>query len=127
MAATNAFQNDEAIDPAVLVMNALSQLDTVHVRALARLADFSDSLGPWPDEEEEKDAFFERTGVMMRSGEQVPLAVLVALVNTGAVLQSTNVFGGGTHLHDVSSFGRQLLRELREADPDDTFRWTAPD
>ena len=138
-AAANAFQNDEAIDPAGLVIRALSQLDTVHVRALVRLVELSDSLGPWPDDQQpqaatldgggaEIDPTLERTERMMKAGQQIPLPVLVALVNTGVVMQSTNVFGGGTHLHDVSPFGRQLLRDLQTADPDDkTIRWVAPD
>ena len=110
MAAAKAFRNDEAIDPALLVTNALSQLDIVHIRALVRLAALSVSHGPTP-EEVNSDADREHVEEMMRAGEQVPLPVLVALVNTGVVKQSTMVFGGGTHLHDVSPFGRQLLRD----------------
>jgi hypothetical protein len=126
LAVANAFRNDEAIDPAVLVTNALSQLDTVHVRTLARLAALSDSFGPTP-EEVDSDADREHVEKMMRAGEQVPLPVLVALVNTGVVRQSTMVFGGGTHLHDVSPFGRQLLRDLQNADPEDeSIRWVPP-
>jgi hypothetical protein len=85
MAAAKAFRNDEAIDPAA-------------------------SHGPTP-EEVNSDADREHVEEMMRAGEQVPLPVLVALVNTGVVKQSTMVFGGGTHVHDVSPFDRQLLRD----------------
>jgi hypothetical protein len=137
-AAANAFKNDEAIDPAILVARALSQLDTVHIRALARLAALSHELGPWPDDylppdttidggSAKPDPLMERTEKMMKAGQQIPLPVLVALVNAGVVMQSTNVFGGGTHLHDVSDFGRQLLKGLQEADPDDkSIRWVPP-
>jgi hypothetical protein len=79
MAAANAFRNDEAIDPALLVTNALSQLDTEHIRALVRLAALSASHSPTP-EEVNSDADREHVEEMMRAGEQVPLPVLVALV-----------------------------------------------
>jgi hypothetical protein len=110
-AAAQALMSDDAIDPAVLVVHALSQLEPVHIRALARLVGFSDSLGPWP--EEDTTEFHERTKEMVIYGEeQIALPILVALVNTGVVMQTTNAFGGGTHLHDVSAFGRDLLRGL---------------
>lgn len=126
MAAANAFQNDEAIDPAILVTYALSQLDTVHIRTLARLAALSDSHGAAP-EEVNSDAARERAKEMAQAGEQVPLPVLVALANTGVVERTAMTFGG-TLLQDVTPFGRQLLRDLQNADPDDeTIRWVPPD
>jgi hypothetical protein len=113
-AAAQALIRDDAIDPAVLIVHALSQLEPVHIRALARLVEFSDSLGPWP--EEGTHEFHERTGAMVKYGEeQIALPVLVTLVNTGVVMQTTNAFGGGTHLHDVSTFGHEVLRGLNES------------
>jgi hypothetical protein len=53
---------------------------------------------------------------MKEAGEQIPHPVLVALVNAGVLMQSTMVFGGGTHLHDVSPFGREIIRGLQDAD-----------
>jgi hypothetical protein len=119
-AVANAFQNDEAIDPAIMVERALSRLEPIDVRELARLAAVSDSLGPWPDEERDPGAFHERTGAMVDAGEQIPQPVLVSLVNAGVVLQTTNAFGGGTHLHDVSPLGRDIIRGLQEEG--DTFQ-----
>ena len=49
LAAANAFKNDEEINMAGIIVTALSQLDTVHIRALARLVALSDSRGPRPE------------------------------------------------------------------------------
>jgi hypothetical protein len=142
MAAANAFQNDEAIDPAVLVVRALSQLEPVHIRALVRLVALSDSLGPPPDDEQipkvgvidggtaqnfaAEEAARERAQTMLEAGLQIPLPVLVTLINTGVVTQAT-VMASGAYLDDVSRFGRQLLRDLQQADPEDEiFSWTPP-
>ena len=127
MAAANAFKNDEAIDMSGVIASTLAQLDTVHIRALARLLALSDSRGPAPDEKTDREAYEEYGRVMMRAGSELPIPVLLALVNTGVVLPHRMVFGPGTSLADVSPFGRQLLRDLRNADPDDeTIRWVPP-
>jgi len=125
LAAANAFKNDEEINMAGIIVTALSQLDTVHIRALARLVALSDSRGPRPDDPEAQREYDE---VMKRAGGELPIPVLVTLVNTGVVLPQRMVFGAGTFLNDVSDFGRQLLRDLQKADPEDeTIRWVPPD
>lgn len=116
LAVANAFQNDERIDNAGLVVRALSELDTVHIRALTRLTYLSDSLGPDPNQE--------HPDRMKQASEDLPLPVVVALINAGVVIESPQP---GKVLHDVSDFGRQLIRELRLADPDDKFlNWVPP-
>ena len=110
-----------------IIVTALAQLDTVHIRALARLVALSDSRGPRP-EDNDGDVQREYDGPMMQAGQDLPIPVLVTLVNTGVVLPQRMVFGAGTFLHDVSAFGRKLLRELQKADPEDeTIRWVPPD
>ncbi len=129
LAAANAFKNSEEVDVAILIATALSQLDTVHIRALARLVALSDSRGPRPEKYDSNgDAARDYDGPMKQAGADLPVPVLVTLVNTGVVLQYGMTFGPGSFLHDVSDFGRQILRELQRADPDDeTIRWVPPD
>jgi hypothetical protein len=125
MAAANAFKNDEAIAMTGIITTTLTQLDTVHIRALARLVALSDSRGLRP---EDSEAQREYDAVMMRAGAELPIPVLLALVSTGVVIPERMVFGPGTSLHDVSPFGRQLLQDLQSADPEDrTIRWAVPE
>lgn len=114
-AAANAFQDDAAIDPALLVTHALRQLDAVHIRTLARLVGLADS----PDGTEKK---------LREAGEKLPVPVLVTLVNTGVVTHDNRMLGGGMYLCDITDFGRHLLRELQNADPrDQAIRWVPPE
>jgi hypothetical protein len=103
-AAAAAFQNDERIDPATLIVSALSQLEPVHIRALARLAKV------------------EQGAAMKAASDSEPVPVRAALIQTGVAIPSTMVFGGAVQIADVSEFGRHLLQELREAAEEDNER-----
>lgn len=98
----NALLDDAAVDPAVLMVHALAQLEPVHVRALLWL---ESAVGP--DDEE----FIDRSAVDEFNKTQ-PVPVLATLENTGVIIRGTFV-GGGFGAHTISDFGRQVLRELR--------------
>jgi hypothetical protein len=106
----NAFQDDEAIDPANLKVMALSQLEPVHVRALARLVGVA-SDPALIDEQHRHN----KIGI---TSDEIPVPVRAALIQTGVVLPSTMVFGGSNRIYDVTDFGHEITRELRDAGDD---------
>jgi hypothetical protein len=107
-AVASAFENDEAIDPANLMVMALSQLEPVHVRALARLARVATESGLAGDELHDAIATASR---------DEPVPVRATLVQTGVVLPA-NLLGGGVAVYDLSDFGHEVLRGLRDAGDD---------
>ena len=112
----HAFRNAEAVDPGVLIVNAVSVLEPVHIRALVRLAHAVDL---W-----QQAGMGERTEVMDASRlEKVP--VKAALIQTGTVIPATLV-GGGVEMFDVSPFGRELLEHLHAAAEEDLERLLEP-
>lgn len=119
-AAAAAFDNEENVEPASLIVSALSELEPVHIRALARLAEAAQAP-QHPDESGRGEAIKAAS-----KAESVP--VVAALIQTGVAIASTAIWrGDGTGLgaggesgylliHDVSDFGRRLLAHLRAAD-----------
>lgn len=99
----NALLDDAAVDPAVLMVHALAQLEPVHVRALAWL---ERAVGP------AGEVFTDRTAVDEFNKSQ-PIPVLAMLETVGAVIPATSWTGRGLGAETISDFGRQLLRELR--------------
>lgn len=99
----NAFMNDETVDPAVLIVHALSQLEPVHVRALVLLERAVGSAD---------EVFTDRTAVDEFNNSQ-PTPVLAALETCGAIIPATSWTGRGLGAETISDFGRELLRELR--------------
>jgi hypothetical protein len=110
-AVANAFQNDEAINPANLIEMALSQLEPVHARELARLARVA-------TDPELGDNELARHAAVTNASVDVPVPVRATLVQTGVVIPSPTVIGGGAAIFDVSDFGHQIIRGLREAGDD---------
>jgi hypothetical protein len=109
-AVASAFENDEAIDPANLKVMALSQLEPVHVRALARLVGVA-SDPALIDEQH-------RHNEISNASDELPVSVRATLIQTGVVLPSTMVFGGSNRIFDVTDFGHEIIRELRDAGDD---------
>ena len=96
------------MDPANLMVMALSQLEPVHVRALARLACVAEESGLTGDE------LHNAIGV---ASHNEPVPVRATLVQTGVVVPAT-LFGGGVSIYDVSEFGHEVLHGLRDAGDD---------
>lgn len=99
----NALLDGAAVDPAVLMVHALAQLEPVHVRALVRLESV---VGP-PDE-----VFTDRTALDEFNKSQ-PVPVLATLETSGVAIPATSWTGRGLGAENISDFGRQILRELR--------------
>lgn len=119
-AAAAAFNDDDKVKPASLIVSTLAELEPVHISALRRLAEAATSSQGQTDDGP-------RGEVMRAASEAEPVPVLAALIQTGAVIPVTTVWrGDGTgmpaersgHLliHDVSDFGYRLLAHLRAAD-----------
>jgi hypothetical protein len=106
-AVANAFQNDEAIEPATLREIALSQLKPVHVRALAHLIRVASDPNLIDDQH--------RHNAMQNASQDVPISVRAMLIQTDVVIPVTSIFGGGVAVFDVSDFGHDVIRELRDA------------
>jgi len=107
----NAFDNDEAVDPANLTVMALSQLEPVHIRALARLVRVATDSDLSSDEQARHNAL----GI---ASDAEPTPVCATLIQTGVVIPSTMVIGGAVRIFDVSTFGHQIIHDLREAGDD---------
>ena len=99
----NALSDDAVIDPSVIMVRALAQLEPVHVRALVRL---ERAVGP------ADEAFRDRTAVDEFNKLQ-PIPVLATLQSVGAIIPATSWTGRGLGADTISDFGRQLLVELR--------------
>lgn len=100
-AVANAFVNDDSVDPAVLLVRALSLLEPVHVRALIRLETAIATAEP--------DGLNE---AIRRFNVSQPTPVLATLENSGVIIRGTFA-GGGFGASDISNFGRYVLTELR--------------
>ncbi|MGO9246397.1 MAG: hypothetical protein ACLQDC_16705 [Verrucomicrobiia bacterium] len=107
MAVANAFQNDDAINPAILKEFALSQLEPVHIHALARLVDVASDPDLMDD--------LHRHDAMGIASEDMPVPVRAALIQTGTVIPSTMIVGGAVRIYDVSPFGHEIIQGLRDA------------
>lgn len=94
-----AFLNgDEAVDPQVLMIQALAELEPVHIRAMLRLRRATDPR------DETAIGEFNRTQ---------PRPVLAVLERTGVIIPATSWVGTGLGAHDLSDFGRLVLDQLR--------------
>ena len=121
-AAAAALQDDEKVDPASLIISVMSQLEPVHIRALARLAAASTSSR---DSDEKQ-----RSQAMIAASEAEAVPVLATLIQTGVAIPTAMVsqfngtiapaagIGGSVLVHNVSTFGYSLLGQLRAADED---------
>lgn len=117
-AAAAAFEDDGKVEPASLIVSALSELEPVHIRALARLEKAATSARSLDEDEQ--------GGAMNEASQAEAVPVLAALIQTGVAIATTMTFQGGLGspaeasghvlIHDVSSFGRELLAHLRVAD-----------
>jgi hypothetical protein len=108
----NALQDDAAIDPAVVMVLSMSQLEPVHVRALVWLERV---IGPVDE------TFTDRTALEEFNRSQ-PIPVLATLETSGVVIPATSWTGRGLGVETISDFGREVLRELRAADGEDMER-----
>lgn len=124
-AANAAFDNNEMIDPATLMVSALALLEPVHIRALAALARAATSAQDLEDRQ--------RSETMEAASLAQPVPVLAALIQTGAVLAKTMIWGGDglgspaettghILIHDVSGFGYNLLVQLDDVAEEDAER-----
>jgi hypothetical protein len=116
-ALASAINDDAEIDPAILKVRAVAELEPVHVRALKTL----DEAGrPFPGADTSSEVEKKRRGEALGdASRKMPVPVIVTLVNVGAVLPARMVFGSGTTVGDISLFGYDLLRELGDADDAD--------
>ena len=112
-AAAAAFSNDEKVDPAILVVLALAQLEPVLIRALARLVEVSDR---------DREAGDERKTAIEQAQEDISIPIRATLIQTGVAIPATSILGGGVRVYDVSDFGRELLRQLKEVADEDSER-----
>jgi hypothetical protein len=98
-----AILDDAVVDPATLMVHALAQLETVHVRALTLL---ERAVGP------SGEVFTDRTAVDEFNHSQ-PAPVLATLETTGTIIPATSWTGRGLGAESISEFGRHVLSELR--------------
>lgn len=111
-AAAAAFLDDARVDSATLTVFALSQLEPVHIKALAQLIAAADSA-----------AAGAQTGVnavgKLQSRWQAPIRA--ALIFSGVAAPAT-MWSGDFGIGGVTEFGRQLLEELRAVADEDNER-----
>lgn len=107
-----AVSDDAKIEPGQLIVQALRDLDSPQIRALARLRAVElraeQEQGTTTDLQRERIA-----SAVTAAGRLEPDPVVAALVRTGAVHQAT-LYGGGLAVHAVSTFGKMLLSELTQ-------------
>lgn len=100
----NAVLDDAEVDPAVLMVHALAQLEPVHIRALLRL---ESAVGP-----ADESGLVDRTALDEFNKSQ-PTPVLATLETYGVAIPATSWTGRGSGAEDISDFGRRVLWELR--------------
>lgn len=122
-AAAAALQNDEKIDPAALIVSALSQLEPVHIRALVRLAETARSARDDDDRDEAMRAASEAEAVpVLAALIQTGVAIATTMYSSGDGLGSPAETTGHVLIHDVSKFGYSLLDQLAPVAAEDSER-----
>lgn len=102
--------DDARLDDSELMIDTLSQLDTAHVRALARLNDEP------PISTDDGDISYGTSDVW----REQPAAIQATLVRTGAAKWPSRSFvatSNGQRQEGISNFGRRIVTELRSYEP----------
>lgn len=104
---------DEAeIEPAQLLVQALRDLDSPHLRALVRIRNAEKTAEEVDVDGETDDARGERIAdAAETAGRTEPTPIIAALIRTGVVYPAT-LWNGGVAVYGVSEFGRRLLVDL---------------